>query len=96
MTFGNTAAKQLSDFNSQGVVLGNAGTNPTNGSADKIAFFGATPVIQPIANGVSAGFTAGAGTTVTHLSTFTGNIGAQAYTIGDIVATLKTLGLVKS
>lgn len=94
MSFGNTAAKQLSDGNSQGTVLGQ-GTTPT-GTADKIAFFNATPIVQPATTGTTTGFTTGTGTAVQSGSTFTGNTGTTAYTIGDIVLALKTLGLMKS
>jgi hypothetical protein len=42
--------------------------------------------------GTVTGFTAGAGTAVLDDSTFTGDIGTTAYTIGDIVRYLKTSG----
>jgi hypothetical protein len=81
------------DFN----VTDNAATRTVlsigaNGSARTFAAFGATRVIQPATTGTATGFTAGAGTTVTHLSTFTGNTGSAAYTIGDVVLALKQLG----
>ena len=58
-----------------------------------VGFHGATPTVQYATTGTSAGFTAGGGTTATHLSTFTGNIGSTAYTVGDIVRCLKLNGL---
>lgn len=51
------AKKQLSDGGSEGVVLGQSAT-------DKVALFGATPVVQPAATAQSA-ITAGATTTST-------------------------------
>jgi hypothetical protein len=61
---------------------------------NKLGVFNTTPVAQYATTGTSTGFTAGAGTTATHLSTFTGNTGATAYTVGDIVRALKLYGLV--
>ena len=43
--------------------------------------------------GTVTGFTAGAGTAVLSDSTFTGDSGSTAYTIGDIVLALKTIGV---
>lgn len=62
-------------------------------SALQLAFFGATPVIQQATTGTTTGFTAGSGTAVNDDSTFTGNSGTAAYTIGDIVLALKNYGL---
>lgn len=64
-----------------------------SGSAAMIGFLGASAVVRHATTGESTGFTAGAGTTVTHLSTFTGNTGSTAYTIADIVKCLKNCGL---
>ena len=60
---------------------------------NKIGFFNTTPVVQPSGTGETTGFTAGAGTGVNDDSTFTGNVGATAYRINDIVKALKNLGL---
>jgi hypothetical protein len=62
-------------------------------SADKVGFFGQDPVAQPSSAGETTGFTAGAGTGANDDSTFTGNVGSTAYTVGDIVKHLKNLGL---
>lgn len=61
-----------------------------------VGFFSAAPVAQQGAGGISSGFVPGGGTNVTHTSTFTGNTGTAAYTIGDIVAALKNYGLLAS
>jgi len=59
-----------------------------------IGFFGATTVTQPASTGETTGFTAGSGTGINDDSTFTGNVGATAYRISDIVKHLKNLGLI--
>jgi hypothetical protein len=58
----------------------------------QIGFFGATPVGQQNTTGTTTGHTAGSSTAVRQDSTFTGNTGATAYTVGDIVLALKNLG----
>jgi len=62
----------------------------------KIGFFAATPVVQQAGTGETTGFTAGSGTAVNDDSTFTGNVGATAYRISDIVKALKNYGLLAS
>lgn len=78
--------------------LGNATNGHKIGTAttQKFAFWGSTPVVQQNTTGTTAGFTAGVGTSVNDDSTFTGNTGSTAYTIGDIVNILKTIGLIAS
>ena len=66
----------------------------STGSVVQVGMFGATPVSQPTAGGVTSGFTANTGTPVLSGSTSTGNTGSSAYTLGDIVAALKGLGLI--
>ena len=61
-----------------------------------IGFYNTPPVPQPSASGLTSGYRPGTGQAVTVDETFTGGTGTTAYTIGDIVAALKTLGLVKS
>lgn len=50
--------------------------------------------IQKTGSAVTTGFTAATGTAVVSGSTFTGNVGSTAYTIGDVVAALKNFGLI--
>jgi len=59
-----------------------------------LGFYNQTPIVQPSSTGVTTnGFTQGSGNNVHPNSTFTGGIGTNAYTISDIVAHLKSLGL---
>jgi hypothetical protein len=90
------APRQLSDGNSQGTILG----YPQNvimpdGVPDKIGFYGATPVAQAAPTGNTHTVAAGATTNVFTNTTFDGGTGTTAYTIGDLVAVLKGLGLIK-
>lgn len=62
----------------------------TNG---KVAFFQKAPVSKQATTGTTAGFTAGVGATVLVDSTFTGNTGSTAYTVGDVVLALKNYGM---
>lgn len=65
-------------------------------TTQKLGFWNSTPIVQPQTSGVVAGHTAGAGTAVTHDSTFTGNFGTKAYTISDIISNLKQAGILKT
>ena len=72
------------------------GTKIGTSSTQKLGFWGATPVVKPTTTGITAGFTAGGGTTVTDSSTFTGGTGSTAYRISDIVRNMKNAGLLTS
>ena len=63
-------------------------------SAGKIGMYGVTAVVQHSASGVTTGFTANASANaVFNESTWTGNVGTKNYTISDIVAALKNVGI---
>lgn len=87
---------QLATLNALGVTtltVLNGQVSVGTARAHLVGFFGATPVACQTAAGVSAGFAQGSGLAVNDVSTFTGGIGATAYTLGDVVAILKTYGL---
>ena len=78
------------------IVDTNIGTKIGTAASQKLGFYNATPVIQPSVTGTTTGFTAGSGTAVQSGSTFTGGTGTKAYTIGDIVKALKSLGIMET
>lgn len=87
----STAGLTITDVNV--VLSATTGTKIGTATSQKLGFYNATPVIQQATAGTTTGFTAATGTAVLAGSTFTGNSGSTAYTIGDIVLALKTLGL---
>lgn len=71
---------------------GRGGIIISQGPAEKIGFFGNTPVIRPASTGETGGVVQNNGFELRDNSTFTGNLGDKAYTISDIVKALKQLG----
>ena len=67
------------------------GTKLGTSALQKFGAYGVTPIVQPGATGAT-GHAAVGGATVQVNDTFTGGVGATAYTLGDIVAALKNLG----
>lgn len=78
------------------VLATGTGTKIGTATGQKLGFYNATPVIQQAGTGETVGFTAGGGTAVTDASTFTGNVGATAYRLSDVVKALKNLGILAS
>lgn len=61
----------------------------------KLGFYGATPVVQPSSPGGNTHTpSAGATTSLFVNTTFDGGVTGSNYTVGDVVAALKKLGLI--
>ncbi len=71
-----------------GIGLGTA-TSP-------VGFYGVTPVLQQTNPGNVSTGAAGSTSTVFLNTTFTGGITGKAYTVGDVVAALKKIGIIAS
>jgi len=90
----------MSNSNGAGIdVVGNG--NPSGATLGKnnseLAGFHGSAVVQHTTTGTTVGFTqVGAGTAAFSDSTFTGDTGTAAYTIGDIVLALKNAGLMEA
>ena len=90
-------AKDLQFQDGRNIILATGtGTRIGTATGQRLGFFNTTPIAQPSSTGETSGFTAGVGTAVRDDSTFTGNTGATAYRISDIVRHLKLLGLIAS
>lgn len=74
---------------SGGVLVGNT-------AASTVGFYGQTPAAQPTSATNVHTVAAGSTTAAYVNTTYDGTIGSTAYTIGDLVAALKTLGIIKS
>ncbi len=68
------------------------GTKIGTAANQKLGFFNAAPVVQQATTATVTGYTSVGGSAVLSQSTFTGNSGSTAYTIGDIILALKNLG----
>jgi hypothetical protein len=90
-----TLSSDLTFGSGDNIVLSTTtGTKIGTATNQLIGFYNQTPITQPSSTGVTTnGFTTGGGTAVHANSTFTGGIGTNAYTISDVVAHLKSLGL---
>lgn len=89
ISYQTSLKRQLSDANTDGTVMGQSVTDP-------ISFYGAAPTAQTTPSGNVHTVAAGSVTSVFVNTTFDGSIGSTAFTVGDIVAALKTLGLLKT
>ena len=88
--------KDLDISGDHDLIIGTStGTKIGTATSQKIGFFNADPVAQQSTVNTTTGFTAGSGSAAKDDSTFTGDFGTRAYTVGDIVKALKTLGLLQ-
>ncbi len=69
------------------------GTKIGGGATQKLSLWGVATVVQPSSTGTVTGYTSVGGSAVLSQSTFTGNTGTTAYTIGDVVLALKQAGI---
>lgn len=90
-----TLSSDLTFGSGDNIVLSTTnGTKIGTATNQLLGFYNQTPITQPSSTGVTtSGFTTGSVSNVHANSTFTGGIGTNAYTISDVVAHLKSLGL---
>jgi hypothetical protein len=86
--------KDLDISGDHDLIIGTStGTKIGTATSQKIGFFNAAPAAQQNTTGTTTGTTGGSGTALHTNATITGGVGSTAYTVGDIVKALKTLGL---
>ena len=71
------------------------GTKLGTAIGQKLGLWGVTPVIQYVPSGAS-GYSAVGGTNVESDDVWTGGVGSQIYSVGDLVAALKKAGVILS
>jgi hypothetical protein len=72
------------------------GTKIGTATTQKLGFWNATPVVQPASTGNSTTATAAGTNAANRETSYTGGVGATAYTVADIIANLKNAGLLAS
>ncbi len=76
------------------IVGTSTGSKIATNSNQKLAFWGATPIVQPAGSGELIGILNNAATNVNATNmTSNGNTGTAAYSFNDVVKALKTAGL---
>jgi len=84
----------ISLLGGESVVLDTStGSQIGTAAAQKLGLWGATPVVQPSSSGSTTGVTFGTGTSLNDDSCSTGGAGSTCYTLSDVVAHLKTIGV---
>lgn len=84
----------LAITNAKNVVLATTtGSSFGTATTQKLSFYGVTAVVQPAASTDATTGTTGAATGMSLDTTFKGNGGTAAYTVGGVVTALKALGL---
>ena len=93
--FSISSAGVLTMADPANIALGTTtGTKIGTATSQKLGFWNVTPVVQPATTATTSGFiVVGTSAVVAPESTFTGNTGSKAYTIGDIVLALKQAGI---
>ncbi len=69
------------------------GTKIATAADQKVSFHGQNPSTQHSSTGEITGFTSGGSNQAYDNSTYTGNVGSSAYTVGDVIKCLKIKGL---
>ena len=91
-----TFQRKLQIFDGRNIQLGlGTGTKIGTSALQKLGFWNATPVVQSQGIGAS-GYGAIGGTNVNSNDNFTGGVGSNTYTIGDLVRALKLAGFILS
>lgn len=89
-----TVQKDIQMFDGRNIqVASGTGTKMGTGATQKLGFFGSVPIVQwSSGTGRFNNTSGGGGTPIDTTFKFNGNTGSTYYSIGDIVAALKSFG----